>query len=311
MKKLALLLCLLTASAVAQISGAGSLGCNPYATTGTVWNSSTALNSTQTFFSAQAATYVLIVYETSSGTYSAGQVTIEVTYDGTNYVSPVGGMVNLLTNSGVTNPVVTTSNLTYLISVPIYGVQSGRMRLSTAIVGTVTLSPQFITTCSQQPLSFDENNNLNVTISSLPMTTWVENWGSFTGPGVADATAFGTTAPSGNAPGVNSALFEGVTPVSASAPLSVVEPKPSTIVAGHQAVTATAAALSTQAVNNKVCVEALSTNAISVFLGPSGVTTSTGFELVPKAVQCYEVSNVNAVYVIASTTGASVTWSGN
>jgi hypothetical protein len=103
-----------------------------------------------------------------------------------------------------------------------------------------------------------------------------------------------------------------VTPVwtSFSSPLVPPATGPS-ILAGQQAVTASAAALASNSLSKGMCVEALSTNAISVFLGPSGVTTSTGIELAAGASFCPAVSNSNAIYVIASTTGASVTWSGN
>jgi hypothetical protein len=86
---------------------------------------------------------------------------------------------------------------------------------------------------------------------------------------------------------------------------------PTSILAGQQAVTATAAALPSNALTKGLCVEALSTNSISIFVGPSGVTTSTGIELPPKASYCPALSNSNELYVVASTTGASVTWSGN
>lgn len=86
---------------------------------------------------------------------------------------------------------------------------------------------------------------------------------------------------------------------------------PATILSGQQAVTATAAALASHTLTRGLCVTALSTNAISIFIGPSGVTTSTGLELVAKAGFCAAVSNSNAIYVVASTTGATVTWSGN
>jgi hypothetical protein len=86
---------------------------------------------------------------------------------------------------------------------------------------------------------------------------------------------------------------------------------PAAIISGQQSVTASAAALATNTLTKGLCVQALSTNTISVFVGPSGVSTSTGIELPAKASYCAAVSNSNAFYVIASTTGASVTWSGN
>lgn len=86
---------------------------------------------------------------------------------------------------------------------------------------------------------------------------------------------------------------------------------PTSVVAGQQAVTASAAALASNALTRGFCVQALSTNSISVYLGPSGVTTSTGLELPAGASFCPAVSNSNEIYVIATATGATVTWSGD
>lgn len=83
------------------------------------------------------------------------------------------------------------------------------------------------------------------------------------------------------------------------------------ILAGQQAVTASAVALPSHVLAKGVCVEALSTNTISVFVGPTGTTIATGIELAAGSSYCPPVSNSNAIFVVASTTGASVTWSGN
>ena len=59
-----------------------------------------------------------------------------------------------------------------------------------------------------------------------------------------------------------------------------------------------------------VCVHALIGNIINVYAGASGVTDSTGMEIPPGQGYCWNVANTNLIYVIASTTGASVsvTW---
>jgi hypothetical protein len=79
-------------------------------------------------------------------------------------------------------------------------------------------------------------------------------------------------------------------------------------ISGQQAVTGTAAALASHAARS-VCIVALLANTIPVYVGASGVTTSTGMQLSPGQGVCQPVSNVNLVYVVASTTGASVSWS--
>lgn len=81
------------------------------------------------------------------------------------------------------------------------------------------------------------------------------------------------------------------------------------IFTGRQAVTATAAALSSHP-SGEFCVKASLANLISVFIGPAGVTTANGQELAPGESACLRISNTNLVYVVASTTGAEVTYHG-
>jgi len=72
------------------------------------------------------------------------------------------------------------------------------------------------------------------------------------------------------------------------------------------AVTASAAALASNAAHS-FCLVALPTNSLTVYVGfSSGVTTSTGAPLPPGGTYCLQLSNTNLVYVIASSTGSSV-----
>lgn len=81
----------------------------------------------------------------------------------------------------------------------------------------------------------------------------------------------------------------------------------SAFASGQASVTGTAAALATHAAKF-VCVKALIGNTINVYVGATGVTTSTGMELTPGQPICQYVSNTNLVFVVASTTGASVAY---
>ena len=78
-------------------------------------------------------------------------------------------------------------------------------------------------------------------------------------------------------------------------------------ITGQQAVTATAAALATHECV-QIIVKALSSNSIPVYVGPSTVTASNGYELAPGDWVIVEVEKAEFVYVIAATTGASVCW---
>jgi hypothetical protein len=82
------------------------------------------------------------------------------------------------------------------------------------------------------------------------------------------------------------------------------------IVALQQAVTATAAALPSNSMHG-FCVKALPANTLTIYVGPSGVTTSTGYPLAGGDSICYQVANTNLVYVIAASTGSSIAASGN
>lgn len=79
------------------------------------------------------------------------------------------------------------------------------------------------------------------------------------------------------------------------------------VLSGQQSVTGSAVALATNT-TKAACVKALVSNLINVFVGPSGITTSTGYLLAPGESVCLPATNTNLLFVIASTTGASVSW---
>lgn len=80
-----------------------------------------------------------------------------------------------------------------------------------------------------------------------------------------------------------------------------------TVNTGQQSVTGTAAAVSGPGAGT-ICIKALAGNSINVYVGNSGVTTSTGMELAAGNAYCAPTANANNFYVVASTTGASVSW---
>jgi hypothetical protein len=86
---------------------------------------------------------------------------------------------------------------------------------------------------------------------------------------------------------------------------------PSTIQNGQQTVTTSAVALPTGALTQGVILESLSTNTVSIFIGASGVTTSTGIELLPGASTSVAVNNTNLIYVICASTSPVISWIGS
>lgn len=59
---------------------------------------------------------------------------------------------------------------------------------------------------------------------------------------------------------------------------------------------------------NGIIVQALSANSTSVFIGVSGVTKATGFELQPGQAIATSATNINVLYVIGSNTSDGVCW---
>lgn len=67
---------------------------------------------------------------------------------------------------------------------------------------------------------------------------------------------------------------------------------------------------STAKLNRGVVVKALATNPGIVYVGITGVTTSTGFPLYPGDDVTVEATSASQVYLIGSTTGNEVRWIG-
>lgn len=93
-------------------------------------------------------------------------------------------------------------------------------------------------------------------------------------------------------------------------PVTVTSTNPSVIISGQQAVTGSAVALASHALVNGIVVTALVTNANPVYVGPSGVTSGSGYVLVPGQSISYGVTNSNHVYILG-TSGDNVTYTGN
>lgn len=86
---------------------------------------------------------------------------------------------------------------------------------------------------------------------------------------------------------------------------------PNSIVNGQQTVTASAVALPNKHLTQGVILEALSTNTVSIFVGGSGVTTSTGIEIQPGGAVSAAVNNLDIIYVVCASTSPVITWLGS
>lgn len=109
----------------------------------------------------------------------------------------------------------------------------------------------------------------------------------------------------------NVSLVQDGNDVGAANPLVVAGSISTALVTGQLAVTATAQALgSATAYKNGIAVTNLSSGAVSIFIGPTGVTTSTGFELQVGSSLVLPVQDLSKIFVIASTTGSTISWIG-
>ena len=99
--------------------------------------------------------------------------------------------------------------------------------------------------------------------------------------------------------------------VSISGIVNTVASNPTSIYATQQVCAITAAALPTQGLANGVVVKALKSNAGTVYVGASGVSTSTGYPLVAGESISYAVTNLSAIYLICQNNSDSIAVTGN
>ncbi len=140
----------LTISLAAQ-PGANTVNYGITARTLTGWTSGTSLNATQTLTTSLGPPAILLQLNQTS-TISAGATTIEGTFDGTNWVTvPVAQILNPNTFAPLTNPytLIASTNQPFLILPQLY--QSVRIKLSTQITGSATVTP-FVALANYNPV---------------------------------------------------------------------------------------------------------------------------------------------------------------
>ena len=72
--------------------------------------------------------------------------------------------------------------------------------------------------------------------------------------------------------------------------------------------TGTATAIATTQAIHSVTVKALSTNTVAVYVGGTGVTTSTGFELLAGESISLDIDNLADVFVISTVASQEIRW---
>jgi hypothetical protein len=148
---LALLLPLVVCSQ-GGISGAGSLGCVAPTTTGTVWNSGTSNNTTQSLFTGFSGAAILVQLDQTT-TLTAGAVTFNVSFDGgTNYQSVVAAqLLNPVTGAQLANPYTLVANTNQPFLVVMAGATNLQLKLTTAITGSGSVTPYTTPLCVLPP----------------------------------------------------------------------------------------------------------------------------------------------------------------
>jgi hypothetical protein len=115
-----------------------------------VWTSSTSLNATQLLATSNALPAIAVQLDQTS-TISAGAVTFEGTFDGINWATiPATQVLNANTFTPLTNPYTLVANTNQPFLILTQGYQQVRIKLSTPITGTGTVTP-YVTALPYNP----------------------------------------------------------------------------------------------------------------------------------------------------------------
>ena len=111
------------------------------ANTAAAWTSGTVVNTTQLLLSTGGYAATLLQLNQGS-TITGGVVTFEGTYDGINWISmPTSQVLNPVTFISTANPYTLMPSTNYAVMLVTSGFLQIRIRLSTAILGTGTVTP--------------------------------------------------------------------------------------------------------------------------------------------------------------------------
>lgn len=186
-----------------QTDQAGNLRAFPGIALSTLsaWSSATSLNATQTIFTNSGAVAVLVQL-TQTTTITAGAITYEVSYDGSTWSTIPANCVldpTSTTFAGLSLPYTLQASTNKLFLLNMNGAQGLRIKLSTQITGTGTVTPNYAllpaspadTVVAYSPTAA----NFNVTVGgSLP--TGANTIGAVTqasGPWTSNVTQIGGT----------------------------------------------------------------------------------------------------------------------
>ena len=153
------------------ISGAGSFGCSGVTVTGTAATSATA-NNTDLYTALNIPAYAAKVQLDQTSTISGGAITFLQSDDGgVNYITiPTTQVLNEATGQQLTNPYTLVASTNQPFYILLNGNSSFKVRLTTVITGTATVTPEITLVCQAptavQLITFDANNNAKVVVNA-------------------------------------------------------------------------------------------------------------------------------------------------
>lgn len=208
MKKAVIALLFAGGACWGQISGAGSFGCNGQAFTGATWTSSTTVSTTQPLATAIVGPTVTLVLDTSAGSFSGGAITIQedpgdgnfVAVDAFRVVDPTAAPF-----SAISLPYTLVTNTAKQFMIITTGIANLQLTISTAITGTGTLTPHWLTNCALQKQFTQGNISQWVGTTLGAPSNYGTSPGAVTVPGV---NAFITNTPTNNTTQLNSTTID-------------------------------------------------------------------------------------------------------
>ncbi len=164
-KRLLMAGALLAGQAMAQVSGAGQLGCQTAPVAGAAWSSATSLNTTQILITNAPVGQVGITLDTTT-TITAGAVTFLGDYGDGNFVTvPASQIIAPGTFASIGNPYTLIASTNQPFVVIMNGFYRLQLKLSTAITGSGTLTPYVV------PLCYTPAAPIGIYNTSLPTLT--------------------------------------------------------------------------------------------------------------------------------------------
>ena len=167
MKTIRVVACLfaLACAGMAQISGAGQLGCQTAPVAGTAWSSATALNATQILITNAPIGQVVVTLDQTT-TITAGVVQFLGDYGDGNFVAVPASQLYLPGFLPTANSYTLTASTNQAFIVTMGGFYRLQLKLTTQITGSGTVTPYTVPLCYTPPVPLGVYNSTLPTLTS-------------------------------------------------------------------------------------------------------------------------------------------------